>query len=155
MGTRDGTAVTQVLEGAVALHLRLRAVTDRLHGQPELTRVCRGVLQDLVRLGPRTVPQLARRRECSRQHLRVLVNRLVADGMAQLVPNPDHRRSHLVQLTDRGRETLEAMWSREARLVRELPITLSAEELDTAARVLRQLRELLPNGGPTASEGRA
>ena len=47
------------------------------------------------------------------------------------------------------------MWSREARLVRELPVTLSAEELDTTARVLRQLRELLPNGGQTASEGRA
>ncbi len=128
----------------VALHLRLRAVTDQLHGRPELTAVCRGVLQDLARLGPRTVPQLARRRQCWRQHLQVLINRLVAERMAELVTNPDHRRSRLVRLTDRGRETLEAMWKREAELVEELPITLSHGELATTARALQELRQLLP-----------
>src|SRR5262245_66613437 len=111
-----------VIEEAVALHLRANAVVELLHERPALTNACRGVLQDLARLGPRTVPQLARRRECSRQHLQMLINRLVAGRMAELVTNPDHRRSHLVRLTDLGRETLEAMWAREAELVEGLPI---------------------------------
>ena len=150
-GGRSG-AVMQLMEEAVALHLRLRAVTDRLHGRSELTTVCRGVLRDLARLGPRTVPQLARRRHCTRQHLQALINRLVADGMAELVTNPDHCRSRLVQLTDRGREAIEAMWTREAELTAALPITSSEDEVGTALRVLRELRELLPEGSLATKE---
>ena len=132
-----------VIEEAVALHLRANAVVERMHQRPELTSACRGVLRDLAQLGPRTVPHLARRRECSRQHVQVLVNRLVADGMAVLLPNPDHRRSPLVSLTEAGGEALAAMWRREAELIDELPITSAVEDLQRAAEVLRELRWLL------------
>ena len=132
-----------VIEEAVALHLRANAVVERLHRRPELTGACRGVLRDLALLGPRTVPQLARRRECSRQHVQMLVNRLVADGMAELCPNPDHRRSPLVALTAPGRDALDAMWRREADLIEELPIEPAVEDLQRAADVLRGLRHLL------------
>ena len=141
--TQRGGAVMAVLEEAVALHLRATTVIEQLHGRPELTAACRGVLRDLVRLGPHTVPQLARRRDCSRQHVQVLVKRLVADGMAELVDNPDHRRSPLVRLTPAGKDTLEMMWRREADLIDELPAALAIEELEGACRVLRQLRRLL------------
>ena len=141
--TPRGAALMAVIEEAVALHLRAQAVVEQLHGRPELTSACRGVLRDLARLGPRTVPQLARGRECSRQHVQVLVNRLAAEGMAELVPNPDHRRSPLVRLTPAGKATLEAMWRREGGVINELPTALSVEELDSAARVLREMRELL------------
>jgi DNA-binding MarR family transcriptional regulator len=142
----------ELMEEAVALHLHLRTVTDALHGRSELTSVCRGVLHDLAELGPRTVPQLARRRHCSRQHLQALINRLVADGMAELLTNPDHRRSRLVQLTDRGRQTIDAMWRREEELVAALPITSSEEDVIIAVRVLQELRHLLPDGRPGTTE---
>jgi len=141
--TQRGGAVMAVLEEAVALHLRATTVVEQLHRRPELTGACRGVLRDLARLGPHTVPQLARRRDCSRQHVQVLVKRLVADGMAELVDNPDHRRSPLVRLTPSGKDTLETMWRREAELIDELPAALAIEELEAACRVLRQLRRLL------------
>jgi DNA-binding MarR family transcriptional regulator len=144
----------ELLGEAVALHLHLRAVTDSLHGRSGLTSVCRGVLQELARLGPRTVPQLARRRHCSRQHLQALINRLVAEGMAELLPNPDHRRSRLVQLTDRGREEIEEMWRREEDLVAALPITASEDEVVIAVRVLQELRRLLPDGRCGTRESR-
>lgn len=144
--TIRGAALMAVLEEAAALHLRANAVVEQLHGRPDLTNACRGVLRDLARLGPRTVPQLARRRECSRQHVQVLVNRLTADGMAELVPNPDHRRSPLVRLTPAGKDTLEAMWRREAEVIDELPPALDLEELEGATRVLRELRRLLEAG---------
>src|SRR5215470_19799987 len=144
--SRTGAAAMAVIEEAVALHLRANAVVERLHQRPELTNACRGVLRDLAWLGPRTVPQLARRRECSRQHVQVLVNRLAADGLAELVPNPDHRRSPLVRLTPVGKDTLEAMWRREADVIDELPPGLDVEELEGATRVLRELRRLLEAG---------
>src|SRR5579884_1073083 len=108
MTTATANAAASLLalfEEVAALHLRLRAVAHDLHRRPELTAACRGVLQDLMREGARTVPQLARRRSCSRQHVQALVNRLRADGLAELVDNPDHRRSRLVRLTPAGRRS--------------------------------------------------
>jgi DNA-binding MarR family transcriptional regulator len=138
-----GAAVIEVIEEAAALHLRANAAVERLHQQPELTGACRGVLRDLERSGPRTVPQLARRRECSRQHVQILVNRLVAGGMAELLPNPDHRRSALVSLTPAGRDALTALWRREAELAAGLPVESSMADLRRAAELLRELRGLL------------
>ena len=151
--TGRGAAVMAVLEEAVALHLRANTVVERLHRRPELTSACRGVLRDLAHLGPHTVSQLARRRDCSRQHVQVLVNRLVADGLAELVENPDHRRSPLVRLTSQGKDTLETMWRREAELVDGLPAVLAVEELEGARRVLSELRRLLePDPRPATKE---
>ena len=146
--TPRGAALMAVIEEAAALHLRAQAVVEQLHGRPELTNACRGVLRDLARLGPRTVPQLARGRECSRQHVQVLVNRLAADGMAEMIPNPDHCRSPLVRLTPAGRDTLEAMWRREGDVIDELPTALQVEELEGATRVLREMRLLLEGARP-------
>jgi DNA-binding MarR family transcriptional regulator len=138
---RRGAALMAVAEQAAALHLRLRAMAEDLHRRPELTGACRGVLQELVRNGaPRTVPQLARARSCTRQHVQALVNRLCADGLAELVDNPDHRRSRLVRLTPAGRDVIEGMWAREAALIERLPVRASAAELASAARVLEQVR---------------
>ena len=146
--TPRGAALMAVIEEAAALHMRAQAVVEQLHDRPELTNACRGVLRDLARLGPRTVPQLARGRECSRQHVQVLVNRLTAGGMAELVPNPDHRRSPLVRLTPAARDTLEAMWRREGDVIDELPTALEVEELEGATRVLREMRRLLEGAHP-------
>jgi DNA-binding MarR family transcriptional regulator len=147
-----GAAAMAVIEEAVALHLRANTVVERLHQRPELTNACRGVLRDLARLGPRTVPQLARRRECSRQHVQVLVNRLVAGGMAELVDNPDHRRSPQISLTAAGRGALEAMWRREAKLIDALPLATAVEDLQLAAVVMRELRQLLAAVPSTAAQ---
>ncbi len=138
-----------VFEEAVALHLRLTMTIERLHGDTELTRACRGVLRDLARLGPRTVPQLARRRPVSRQTVQVHVDRLVAIGMAELLENPDHARSRLVVLTQAGKAAVEEMWAQEGRLVEELPVRASSRLLTQTAGVLRELRQGLESAWPT------
>jgi DNA-binding MarR family transcriptional regulator len=74
--------------------------------------------------------------------------------MAELLPNPDHRRSRLVQLTDRGREEIEEMWRREEDLVAALPITASEDEVVIAVRVLQELRRLLPDARCGTRESR-
>ena len=134
-----------LIEEAIAVHLQLQILTQELHGQSELSRACRGILRDLYRLGPRTVPQLARGRPVSRQNVLMLVNRLITEGLAESIRNPEHKRSYLVRLTPRGKALLEQMWSHETALLKSLDLNLSSEELEAAAKVLHQLREALEN----------
>ena len=61
------------------------------------------VLQVLGRLGPLTVPAIARNRTVSRQSIQTLVNRLEPHGCVALAANPAHKKSGLVHLTDIGR----------------------------------------------------
>ena len=145
MQTGQGTleALMGLIEEAVAVHLQLQVLTEELHGHSELSRACRGILQDLYRLGPRTVPQLARDRPVSRQNVLLLVNRLITEGLAESVRNPEHKRSYLVRLTPRGKTLLEEMWSREMESLNSLDHDLSSEDLQTATNVLHCLRGAL------------
>lgn len=132
-----------LIEETVAVHLQLQILTEELHGHSELSRACRGVLRDLARLGPRTVPQLARGRPVSRQNVQMLVNRLVAEDLAELTRNPEHKRSQLVRLTSRGKALLEEMEKRETTLLSTIDLGLSLDELRVGARVLHRFREIL------------
>ena len=77
---------------------------------------------------------------------------MVADGMADLAENPDHRRSPLVSLTAAGREALRVMWQREAELLDELPVESAVGRIQNAADVLRELRRLLEGVRPPAAK---
>ncbi len=136
-------ALMALIEEAIALHLQLQVLTEELHGHSELSRACRGILRDLYRLGPRTVPQLARGRPVSRQNVLMLVNRLISDGLAEQIRNLEHKRSYLVRLTSRGKALLEEMWSRETALLNSLNLNLSTDDLQAATNVLHRLREAL------------
>src|SRR5215203_1468558 len=100
-------------EVRLAFH-ELRAAAEALQHDPEgLTAGHRGVLESLTRDGPRTVPALARARPVSRQHIQVLVNRLLELGLVETRQNPAHERSSLVALTPAGARRFEAMHRRE------------------------------------------
>lgn len=60
------------------------------------------LLLDLKERGPQTVPQLARYRRVSRQHVQVIANRLIEAGLIVTQPNPAHLRSCLLGLTPAG-----------------------------------------------------
>jgi DNA-binding MarR family transcriptional regulator len=136
-------ALDQVFTETVALFHRLRAVAEEVHGQGELTAGKRGILKDLARLGPQTVPQMARARPVSRQHIQLLVNMLEADGYVQWVENPAHKRSLLVRLTPEGEALFQTMSQKEAEHLSALEIDIDEKDLETTVSVLRSLRELL------------
>jgi DNA-binding MarR family transcriptional regulator len=60
-------------------------------------------------VSPMTVPQVARRLGVSRQHILRLTNVMVHEGLVELLPNPDHKTSPLVNLTPKGQATLNAI----------------------------------------------
>src|SRR5262245_25632462 len=105
MTERDGdgselpAALDDVIDQAVGLFHLLHALAAQLHGAGELTAGRRGVLRGLDRLGPQTVPQMARARPVSRQYIQMLVNELESEGLVELVENAAHKRSRLVRLT--------------------------------------------------------
>lgn len=122
---------------------RLRIAAEQLHGDEEISAGERAVLFELDRQGPRTVPEMARARPVSRQHIQSLVNPLVREGQVELVDNPAHRRSKKVRLTPAGRSRVRRMRRREEAVLAALPLRSTRKEVVAAAAVLRELREVL------------
>jgi len=67
-GTHSGQGMLEALMGlieeAVALHLRLQVLTEELHGHSELSRACRGILQDHERCPSSRAAGPSRARTC-------------------------------------------------------------------------------------------
>ena len=110
-----------------------------LHGDLGISGGMRAVLESVIESGPQTVPDMARARPVSRQHIQMLVNGLLDAGCVAYLENPAHKRSRLVSPTENGREIYELMRERERDAFRTLTVELSAEDMETATAVLRSL----------------
>jgi DNA-binding MarR family transcriptional regulator len=123
-------------------HVTVQAA-ERLHADEPITLGMRAVLELLARSGATAVPEMARSRHVTRQHIQALVNELLALRLVSLADNPAHRRSALVELTPDGRRTIERMKRRERRLFERLALRARPDEVRRAAATLRALREAL------------
>ena len=139
----DAAAVGALIDEVVQLFRQLRSVAEAVHGDGTLSGGRRNVLRELERSGPQTVPQLARSRAVTRQHVQAMVNPLEEQGYVEFVDNPAHRRSRLVRLTLSGAEYLADVQRRETDLLSALEIGVSTERVKRAAEVLRQVRDAL------------
>jgi DNA-binding MarR family transcriptional regulator len=137
---------------ATALANQLRSTAASVPRQTHSPVRGWSVLQVLDRQGPLTVPAIARIRTVSRQSIQTLVNRLEAHGCVALTANPAHKKSGLVHLTDRGQRLLAAVTARESKSSDALLPYVSETRLVSAARLLRQLRELLSGNGLPSAE---
>jgi DNA-binding MarR family transcriptional regulator len=103
----------------------------------------RNVLDQLRRGGDRTVPQLARAQDLSRQFTQRMVNDALAAGLVELRRNPAHRRSSLVHLTRDGEEAITAVAAREHELLGRVGGDLTGAELTGTLRVLHHMEQAL------------
>ena len=136
-------SLESLLAEVTALANQLRKTTALMPRQDDSPQGGWCILQTLGRLGPQTVPDIARTRALSRQNIQILVNRLESQGYVAVTPNPAHKRSGLVELTDRGRGFLATVMEREANSLEGLLPHVPQARLVPAARLLRRLRELL------------
>jgi DNA-binding MarR family transcriptional regulator len=136
-----------LFEESAALANRLKKNARQLHRNDNLSASGRGLLQSLLMHGSMTVPQLASSRSTSRQNIQILADRLEAAGYIGFVPNPAHKRSVLVALTDTGRAILASAGKREATLLENLLPHAAASQLREATDLLRALRYQL-GGAP-------
>jgi DNA-binding MarR family transcriptional regulator len=81
---------------------------------------------------PKTVPQIARRLGIARQNVQRVADLLIEEGLAALSPNPDHKTSPFLVLTDSGRTAFTRLMSHGRSYHREI-----ANELDVDLAALR------------------
>jgi len=129
-------ALTQAVRGVFN---RLKALGDELHGDLDVTTAMRAVMETLSDAGPMTVPQIAKLKGVTRQHIQLLADALVEGGLAAVKENPAHRRSSLIALTDKGRRAFAKMRAREAPLIEDLSAEFEVQELERATAVLTRL----------------
>ncbi len=105
----------------------------------DLTAADRAVMEFLYPKEKLSVPSIASKYRVSRQHVQVTVNRLRSVGLVRAEPNPHHKRSQLIRLSELGRETFAEIRKNESTIVGKLFANLSQEDLDVTRRSLQTL----------------
>lgn len=83
-----------------------------------------------------TVPQLARKRGVSRQFVQVTMNALAKRSLVAFKENPDHKRSRLLSLTERGEALILGVMAREGEALQRVAAQLKSDEVKEAVKVL-------------------
>ena len=123
-------------------HVMVQAA-ERLHERELITLGMRAVLEFVARSGPTAVPEIARSRHVTRQHIQALVNDLIELRLVSLDENPAHRRSALVRLTPDGQKVIDRMKRRERQFFDGLGLKTRPDDLRRAAATLSAVRAAL------------
>jgi len=96
-----------------------------------------------IRDEPLTVADIARRLGLTRQSVQRTINALRRDRLVRTLPNPGHRRSHLIQLTRDGDRAWQQLRDRQVPLTDMFTagLGLTAAELERIAGQLRAIRK--------------
>lgn len=101
-----------------------------------LTVRMRAVLEMLDKYGEQTVPEIAARLEIKRQYVQIMCNETLASGLVEQRPNPRHKRSPVLALTEHGRTLIEEIISNEMKLMESVGTNLSSENISMALEVV-------------------
>jgi DNA-binding MarR family transcriptional regulator len=140
----EAVSASEVAQLVVAIYdaaSALRRLGDAEAGVAGQTQA-RWQVMNVAADGGWTVPRVARRLGLQRQSVQRVVDRLRDDGLVELVPNPDHATSPLVQLTPRGADVLAVINSVADRWHRRVAATADPDALRTTARFLTWLRTI-------------
>lgn len=141
--TPEGEALYELMVQLMQLSYPLRAIGRHQDGVAGKGSGLWVLLRALKVDGPRTVPQIARRRGVARQHIQKLVNEASAAGFVRFRVNPDHKRSKIVALTAEGAGAFEAYDAQMREAAEDLSGNLDIRDLDAALRVMFELLESL------------
>ena len=92
---------------------------------------------------PLPVAHIARNMGLSRQGVQRIANELEGQRIVRFAPNPHHQRAKLVVLTEHGSTLFEAASSRQKPWATALGDDLSARTIETATKLLREVRSRL------------
>lgn len=136
----EDRAASELVAEVIGLFYVFRKAEERMHGDGDLGEPQRALLFALQRLGPATVPAIAREQSLTRQRVQQIANELLERGLLEKQQNPASRRSPLLRLSRMGQKRVLSMLGKEQRLYRSLPRRLGARRIGTALTVLRQIR---------------
>lgn len=121
----------------------LKEWAETLHSGLDVSVAMRGVLELILLGGPATVPDMARARGVSRQHIQQQVDALLERGLLERKDNPAHKRSSLIALTDKGRALIQNLRADELNALSRLQVGVSDNAVAEAAQVLSSWRAAL------------
>jgi DNA-binding MarR family transcriptional regulator len=143
MATTEAKRLYRVVREVHGTFHVLKEASDHLHAERRITAAERAVLERLSDGGPMTVPQMARARRCSRQHIQARVDALARRGLVGARDNPAHRRSPLIEITETGAKVFAEMRAAEEVVLERLSQELNGEDLAVTARTLAALSAAL------------
>src|SRR5438270_250915 len=133
------TALNELLFEVIALAHQLRKTDFRLQQGQGLLAPARAVLQVLADEGAQTVPGIAARQNASRQNVQIIANRFAEQGLVEFKTNPGHKRSDLLQITDKGKQALAESRGRETSILERLRLGMEEAQITTTAELLRRM----------------
>ena len=136
--TPKGAALTELTLTVFRANGRLLRAGDELMKHLGITAT-RWQVMGAVAERARTVAQIARRFELSRQGVLWVVTALIKEGLVELIDNPDHKRSKLVQFTGRGREIHRELERRQIIWANATSAAFNLEEIRSSTEVAERL----------------
>jgi DNA-binding MarR family transcriptional regulator len=145
------TAEQELLSRAALTAFRLNGqflgLAEQLARPVGLTAARWQVLGAVLR-EPLTVAGIARAMGITRQSVQRLADLLEAEGLAEYVPNPSHRRAKLLRPTEAGYAAVRAIDPAHAVAARRLAAELGPEQLARAVDALAALSGALDEMEP-------
>ena len=143
MATTEAKRLYRVVREVRGAFHALKQASDVLHAGRQVAAAERAVMERLAEGGPLTVPQMARARSCSRQHIQARVDALASRGLVRARDNPAHRRSPLIELSEKGAALFADMRAAEAVVLERSSHELCGADLAVTARTLAALSAAL------------
>ena len=141
--TRQAQDLYQLIRHIRSCFHQLKALGDELHGDLGVTVAMRAVMETLAEDGEQTVPQIARLKAVSRQHIQVNVDVLAKTHLVTFRDNPGHKRSPFIALTPKGHTTFAKMRRREGVVLEQVATSFTEEELGRASDTLTTLKQTI------------
>lgn len=142
--TDAGEAVTALILEVFRLNGRLLVAGDRLVAELGLTSARWQILGAIAYAErPEPVAWHARTMGLHRQGIQRIVNDLESEGVVEFLPNPHHKRAHLVVMTSKGVKLFEAALGLQVPWVNNLSRDLKFKDIATAQRVMEKLKTRL------------
>ena len=121
----------------------LKEWAEAVHSDVGVTVSIRAVLELLLLRGAASVPDMARARLVSRQHIQQQVDALLDRKLVRREPNPAHKRSSRITLTDSGRALIQNMRADELGALTRLQTGVSDNAVRNATQVLAAWKDAL------------
>jgi DNA-binding MarR family transcriptional regulator len=148
-----GDALTDLVIRTFRLNGLFLAAAEHMARPAGLTAARWQVLGAVLR-APLTVSDAARAMGLTRQSVQRLADALVADGLAEYVDNPRHRRARLLRPTQAGWDAIDVIRPLQHAFTHQVTEQMRADELRQAVAVMDRLIAKLEND-PWRPEGRS
>lgn len=138
-----GKDLHDLFMGVYHLHATLEEMTDLVHERSGMSTPWRRILGLLLHSGRMTIPDIAARLAVSRQYVLKTCNDMAGAGLVGFADNPRHKRSRLVESTERGRAASEKAERGEREIICRVLPGVDAAAAQEAAALLGDIRRRL------------